>query len=125
MDLSTSFSVNVEDLLPDLIIADYTHVESSHRALAELGLEPDNEPDSPGWKVIGRMHPLLHRDNEEFEDVVEDDEGYKPFVWGVDDSLRGAQAAVMESFDGEAASYVKHKINGSTEQFQTALQQES
>lgn len=125
MDLTASFSVSAEDLMPDLIIADYTYVESSHRAMAELGLEPDNEPDSPGWMVVGRLHSILHHDDEQFEDVAEDDEGYKPFVWGVDDSLRGAQASVMESFDGEVAGYVKHKINGSTQEFETALEKES
>ena len=124
MDLTASFSVSAEDLMPDLIIADYTPVESSHRAMAELGLEPDEEPDSPGWMVIGRLHSILHHMDEQFEDIEEDDEGYKPFVWGVDNSLKEAQASVMESFDGELAEYVKHKINGSTEDFELALASE-
>lgn len=125
MDLTASFSVSAEDLMPDLIIADYTHVESSHRAAAELGLEPDEESDSPGWMVTGRVHSILHHNDEQFEDIAEDDEGYKPFVWVVEDSLRRAQASVMEIFDGEVAGYVKHKINGSTQDFELALEQES
>ena len=125
MDLTASFSVSAEDLMPDLIIADYTYVESSHSAMVELGLEPDNEPDSPGWMVIGRVHSILHHNDEQFADIAEDDEGYKPFVRGVDDSLRGAQASVMESFDDGVAGYVKHKINGSTHDFEVALERNS
>ena len=125
MNLSASFSFELKHLMPELIIADYTRVEGSHRAMVELGLEPDEGPDSPGWMAIGRMHPILRNNDEQFEDIAEDDEGYKCFVWGVDDSLRGAQASVIEGFDDEIAGHVKHKINGSTEEFELALKNES
>lgn len=125
MDLTASFSVSAEDLMPDLIIADYTQVESWHRAAIELGLEPGDEHDSTGWMVIGRVHSILHHNDDQFSDIEEDDEGYKRFLGGLDDSLKGAYAMVMDNFDGETAGYVKHKINGSTQDFELALEKES
>ena len=125
MDLTASFSVSAEDLMPDLMICDYTYVESIQRALEELGLEPDSEPDSAGWMVIGRMHSILHHNDDQFSDIEEDDEGYKCFGYGVDVTLTEARSGLIEGFSAELAEQVKHKINGSTEEFEAALKQES
>lgn len=40
-------------------------------------------------------------DQPQFDEIEEDEDGYKPFVWGVSNSLNEAYESVREAFEGD------------------------
>lgn len=109
-----------------MIKADYKYVENALEHARLLGFEGDENDDftdgDGGWSYAGKILSVLVDGQPQFEEIEEDDDGYKTFAGGIVTSLREAYDSVRECFDDEQIlEEIDHRINGSEEAFQAAL----
>lgn len=115
--------------IPSMIKADYKYVENALEHARLLGFDGDENDDftdgDGGWSYTGKILSVLVDGQPQFEEIEEDDDGYKTFAGGIVTSLREAYDSVRECFDDEQIlEEIDHRINGSEEAFQAALSAE-
>lgn len=113
--------------LPSVVRADYVQVWDVKKYAETIGLELDETDElseGPGWGYVGRLMAVAVEDQPQFDEVEEDEDGYKPFVWGVSNSLNEAYESVREAFEGDPSGMISHRIDGSSENFERELASE-
>lgn len=122
-DLDFSFTFE----MPSYIKVDYKYVEDVLAEAKLLGFSDVEEEDEDlkageGWTYDGKIMALLVQDQPQFNEIEEDEDGYKRYTLGIANTLREAYDMAREPFDDpELADRIDHRINGSEEAFQAAL----
>ena len=122
-EMSASFTFEI----PSLVRADYSKIDDVRKYAESIGIEFDDSDDlseGPGWGYVGSLMSIVVEDDPEFDEIEEDEDGYKPFVWGVSNTLREAYDGVRDAFEGDPSDMIRHRINGSSEDFDRALASE-